>query len=455
MSMKFGRFSLITTPSPVGERYRQGWLPLAGLLAVLFYTATYLLSEEIARYSKPLILLLGFGGYFYLGGRLRRTGPMWIFLAALAIVLLSWGLSHLHHPQWAEDSPKVHRLTNWTVFIAVAWLLGGNSRWTLLTWFVGLVALLATPWILGNGLNEWLAGLRGRRIDFGINNAQHTAMLFGIGFLGIIAFSRRFLVTGPWRAARMLFWLAGLVFFGVGVIITQTRGIWLGESLAMLVLFGSLGVWIFRTPSRHKKAKIIGFSLATAIALIGLITVELGNVVEKRLHSEKGIIDGLLSGEILDSQRGSIAYRYNSWEAAIPWIAERPIVGWGGNGRGLVLAHSEGLPKWFTSRTGHLHSSYVDILVNFGMLGLTLFLGLLFWTALRSFQAWKRGFMGGDMLTFYLAFTAFWLVVNITESYMFYSTGQYVLSLVLGGMVTHIWRMQGSNNKNNVSGESM
>ena len=36
----------------------------------------------------------------------RFAAPVKLLLAAALVALLSWGLSRLHHPQWAESSPK-------------------------------------------------------------------------------------------------------------------------------------------------------------------------------------------------------------------------------------------------------------------------------------------------------------------------------------------------------------
>lgn len=50
--------------------------------------------------------------------------------------------------------------------------------------------------------------------------------------------------------------------------------------------------------------------------------------------------------------------------------------------------------------------------------------------------------MPNDMALFAVAFFVYWLVVNQFESYIAVSSGVYVQNLVLGGLVTHIWRWQ-------------
>ena len=430
-----------TAPPPAPPVTRERLIRLAGLLILAAFSATYLLSEDAARYLKPLLLLMGWGGFCLFGGTLRRSAPALFLISALVIVLASWGLSWLDHPQWAESSPKVHRLTNWCVFIAVAWLLRGKSSWTLAVWSLAGLALLVTPWVRGDGIQEWLNGLNGARVDFGLNNAQHTGMLTGTVFLGILAYTRKILTPGRWQWARTLGWVAALVVFGTAVVISQTRAVWIGVFAALCLYFIGFLVWICRMPPQYK-ARMLLATLSGLICLTALAVYTLEPVIEKRLQAEHEIIEGLASLKLKDDEFSSISYRTNSWKAAIPWILDRPLIGWGGNGRGLVLEHSPDLPDWFMAKTGHLHSTYVDTLVNFGLLGLALFLGILGWTLVRAWQAWRQDYMSSEMFLFLLAFSIYWLTINLTESYMYYSTGQYAFALVIGGMVTRIWRMQ-------------
>lgn len=426
---------------PAAPITRERAIRLAGLLILAAFATTYLLSEDAVWHPKLLVLVMGWGGFCLFGGALRRTAPALFLISALVIVLTSWGLSWLDHPQWAETSPKVHRLTNWCAFIAVAWLLRGKTSWTLAVWSLAGLALLLTLWIRGDGIQEWLKGLNGVRVDFGLNNAQHTGMLTGTVFLGVLAYTRKILAPGRWQLVRTLAWVAALVVFGTALVISQTRTVWIGAFAGLCVYFIGLLVWIFRMPPQHKTRMMLT-TLSGLILLTALAVYKLEPVIEKRLHAEQEIIEGLTSLKLKDDGSSSISYRTNSWKTAVPWIVERPLIGWGGNGRGLVLDHSPDLPDWFMAKTGHLHSTYVDTLVNFGLLGLALFLAILGWTLIRAYQAWRQDYMSSEMFLFLIAFSIFWLTINLTESYMYYSTGQYAFALVIGGIVTHIWRMQ-------------
>jgi len=445
----FPKDSSLKRITPLGNNHCQRWLSIVGFLVLLIYTATRLLIEPVESYVSVLLVLLGFGGIFLMGRELRFSPPIWMLLGAVIVVLLSWTFSHVHHPDWAESSPKVHRLTIWFLFIAVAWLLGGETHRTFATWGVFALSLLSAPWLTGDGIEELLLGFQGKRIDFGINNAQHTAMLYALAFLGLIAFSRRFIKPGKARILRTSLWIAGLLISGAVTVMAQTRGVWLGCIAAGSIFVTALIIWLIRIRSPQIRKKIIIVAITVAAFISAFTTFALSNVIEHRIIAETKVIEKLFSDVSIDNTSSSIAYRIVSWEAAIPWIKERPLIGWGGNGRKLVLDHSKHLPSWIEARTEHLHSSYMDILTNFGFLGLALFLAILIWTTQQGIKAWRRGVMPGDMLTFYLGFVTFWLIVNSFESFMFYSTGQYAFALVVGGIVTHIWRMQ-TNDSNKV-----
>ncbi|MCA1772112.1 MAG: O-antigen ligase family protein, partial [Halomonas sp.] len=136
------------------------------------------------------------------------------------------------------------------IFIAIAWFLGGSTRNTLLIWGLALLGWLIATFAYGNGLEEWWAGLNGKRAGLGYRNAQHGSMLFGAALLGLIAFTGRFSrVQGrlvPWRMVTSLV-LIGVCL--VGVSIGQTRAVWLGLTFASCVA-GVL--WLIWTLVRAK-----------------------------------------------------------------------------------------------------------------------------------------------------------------------------------------------------------
>ncbi|MBF5055679.1 O-antigen polymerase [Alcanivorax sp. 521-1] len=266
--------------SPAGALHRAGpWLVAA-------YAGTALALPEVGEGFKVLVLVAGFGGFFWRARGWRFAAPVKLLLAAALVALLSWGLSRLHHPQWAESSPKVHRLTHWFAFLAVAWLLAGRVRPVLLAWGAGLAGLLVAPWFTGRGGYDWFLGWHGERVDFGLHNAQHATLLFATGMLGLIALARRCLGPGPWRLLRGLLWTLATLACAVAVVITQTRGVWLGLAVAALVMLAAAGLALRRRlPPGPRRRWLTGALLAGVLGLA--LAAACSPIVEQRLADER------------------------------------------------------------------------------------------------------------------------------------------------------------------------
>lgn len=406
-----------------------------GLWLLIGYAATMPVRPEIGEGFKLAVLLMGFGGFFWLAGARRFGPPVWLLLAATLVALLSWGLALWHHPHWAESSPRVHRLTHWFSFLAVAWLLAGRERRVLVLWGAAVLGLLSAPWLVGRGWVDWFDGVRGERIDFGLHNAQHATLLFATALLGLTALAPRLLGPGAGRLWRVLSWTLVTGACALAVVITQTRGVWLGLAAAGLVLLaGACQGLRRRIPSAPRRWALTVVLAGGVLALVA--AAALSPIVEQRLAEEHQTMTRLARGE-LEGATGSVAGRVLSWSAARPWIAERPVLGWGGNGRGLVLAHSPQLPAWIEEEGfRHLHSGYLDTLVNFGLAGLAVLAGLVVWITRQALAAQRHGVLPADFLLFYLAFMMFWLVVNLFESFLFFSSGDWVFTLVVGGVTS-------------------
>ncbi|MCG7598279.1 O-antigen ligase family protein [Halomonas sp. McH1-25] len=376
------------------------------------------------------------------GRTLRNSAALWLLLAVILVQFVSWGLGYLHHPQWVADNPQIDRLAKLYIFIGVAWWLGGSTRRTLAIWSLALIGYFAALFIRGDGMAEFLRGVGGDRVDFDIRNAQHTAMYFGTGLLGLLAFARRSLALGSLAIVRRFAWALATIICLTGVIITQTRGVWLALIVAMPLMATLFSWWYLRFhPLKHARSVLIGSFLA--VMTVGIPAANFGyEAIADRLEQERPTIESILAGDFSEIPYNSAGIRFHTWRAATEWIAERPLVGWGGAGRSLAIDETEWMPQWVKDQYGHLHNYFLELFVAYGLLGVGVFVALAFWVGRGTWLAWRGGVMPNDMALFGVSFFIYWVIVNQFESYNSFWTGVFVHNLVVGGLVTHYWRWQ-------------
>lgn len=414
----------------------------AGLAAVFLYAALRLVLPEAGETAGTLMALMGLIAALTWGRGIRSSAPFWLLLGAIAVQLISWVAGYFHHPDWMTDTPQLDRLAKWFLFIGVAWWLGGSTRLTFWVWSLGVAGFLAALWLADGGLATWMRGLAGGRVDFGIRNAQHTAMFFGAALLGLICFAHRCLAGGKLEWLRRASWLLAIAMCLIGIGITQTRAVWLAMLLTLLIVAAALALYLFAGRSKALFKKTVGIGVAAMFLAVVAAGWAFKGPVEKRLEHENAIIVQAMEGDWKEIPYSSIGNRLLSWRASFDWIAERPLVGWGEEGRGLVIDHTEWLPPQTQNNYGHLHNTLLELLVSYGVLGLLVMAALVAWVGLGTWKAWRGGFIQSDMALLGVAYFVFYGIVNQFESYSFFWTGTYLQALVLGGLVTHIWRWQ-------------
>jgi O-antigen ligase len=253
-----------------------------------------------------------------------------------------------------------------------------------------------------------------------------------VALIGWLLFFRRIVgnAGGYIRVVRALIWMAGTVFFGIGCIITQTRTAWIASFIALMIVV--LSLLIYRRYS--SKQLIIGFLVAMVLSLA--LIYPMSDLISNRLERESDVIHQLLDGDVEHVPYTSIGIRVHTWLEAWKWIKQRPITGWGYEVRGKVFTESTTLPGWVVEQFGHFHNSYIEILLSYGLIGIFFLVALYSVIVRRAWQAWRSGIMPTDVFLFGLAFFIFWILVNLTESYLIGRTGVYFTGLIGGCMYT-------------------
>ncbi|MGQ4879981.1 O-antigen ligase family protein [Billgrantia sp. LNSP4103-1] len=390
-----------------------------------------------------MMALLGLLALLIWGKGLRNTAPLWLLLAVLIVQGVSWTAGYWHHPEWVPSHPKLDRLAKWFLFLGMAWWLGGSTRLTYLAWAMAVAGLVASVVLPEGSVQQWRLGLEGQRVDFGIHNSQHISMFFGVALIGLLCLSKGILAAGRGIWVRRVAWLVAITVCLVGVAVTQTRAVWLALSLVLVTTALVAVLYHYRKRREGLPKKRFIFLLPVILALLSaMLYYAFHDTIERRLQAEEQIIAQVLEGDWENIPYSSIGNRVHSFRAALQWFSERPLVGWGENGRSLVMKHTEWLPEQSRQHFGHIHNTMLEVMVAYGLLGLVVVSLLVFWIGLGSWKAWRAGVMPDGMALFGFAFFGFYFIVNQFEAYGSFWSGVYVQNLIAGGLVTHIWRWQ-------------
>ena len=442
--------SLFLAPAGVSAGLALIWIWLLASLVTLLLIRPL---PESQRPSHPLVwLILAFALYcllqaFFPRGLLAEPSQRWV--AAFS---------------WAQLA----------VVVPIAYALRGDERLLpRLCLLVLMGLLLGTLWRL-----DWALLLSDAdaffvsRPGFGFP-ALGYALYAGTALIGLLALRHRcwYRPDGRQRWWVPPLWLAALALLAEGVVLTQARGSWLG-----LMLVGLLGVGLWLRAQWLRQGRIPRRPLLAAagglLLLIGLNAGEIG----ERINEEQQVAEQLLRGEVPVDQITSFTLRWHAQRFGLEAWLERPWFGWGPGASGLLMTAGVaattadnavdaevGLPvagfeagrvseanraseasrvseagrvseasrasavseELILAARGvwhpedgvlkHLHNSYLELLVQLGLVGFGLWMliaSLLLWAV---YDAMRRGRVSRDLglfLILALLYLALWSLFN-------------------------------------------
>lgn len=171
----------------------------------------------------------------------------------------------------------------------------------------------------------------------------------------------------------------------------------------------------------------------------------MGDVIEKRSLTESSVIDKVLSGDWENIPYTSVGIRVNLWRAALNRIEERPILGWSINGQSIAIKKTTWLPDNIRQTFGHLHNSYLSILTDYGLMGLSFYFIWFGWIFFSILRLVSKGTLGKDIGYFSITVLSFWSVVNLFESYLIFWTGVLYIQALFAGMLAFLWNAEINN----------
>lgn len=410
------------------------WLVYLGIICVTIYAFSRTGFPEAASIASTIAVLTGFWGLYKYGSKVNSHILFRFVWVAIIFQLISWGLSQYVTPEWAESIPKLDKVTRWFVFIPLAWWVAQRKNAIWLVWGSAAAGILVSPWVTGEGFSEIITGINGHRIDFGIRNAQHTALYFGSVLIGLCCFAKPLYQ----KYTISLIPVSLLIVYCLLVIyVNESRQAWLGLIVTLLLTSMYLVIKQIKKSSRNKKIIIIGsFFIGLALFSSFILTNE---KITSRVMVEKEAISAVTSLNFDNVPYSSFGIRLHSWVAAIDFIKEKPIFGWGSNGKSLVMDHTEWLPENIKIEFGHLHNFYIETLVNYGIVGLAFYFSIWIIIGKMLFKEIRSGKIEKEIGYLFMTIFCFWSVMNCFESYQNFWTGVFYFIVLMTGIISRKW----------------
>ncbi|MCC6208699.1 MAG: O-antigen ligase family protein [Gammaproteobacteria bacterium] len=416
-------------------RARAPVLAWIALFALVLFALSNFIEPTLARKGEWLLLI----ATLLACGQIRREDPdAWLYIAMFLFLGLmlwmnwraarEWGAGYDHF-SYTRDYMRLF----W--FLMAGWWLGGRERNIFVLFAIAVAALFITIQSEG-GLSSWVRLLKGHRVDFNLHNAEHVGLLFGSVLIGLLSFMFRFFDNRRRLAARMawaMLWL--LLFSGTTAVVlgAQTRQTWLGFALAMIASLAFL--LSNRLSGNFPVKRLIGISVAIGLVIAAGLSTNSFDRMVKRVTVELNGVELLQMDDINIAQVNSSTTRLILWKTAFDAISKRPLLGYGGAARKIVIEHAD-LPASIR-KYGHFHNSYLELWLSYGIAGPLIFIAMLVILGRRLMQACRSGHVTMDFAVFGVAWLVFFAVANMFESYVSYRTGAYLM-LIVGGALYSI-----------------
>src|SRR5580698_8327162 len=259
----------------------------------------------------------------------------WCLLAAKLIVPFAM----FHIAGLVFDSERRFRQFEWFGLIVLAYL-----SFTAIAFMVGARSLIFPRFILDESLGHQADRARGPLL-------QAVANGVSLNLLGLLALHsyRRGAVRGL-KAAVLL------ASVPIAILATMTRAVWLSFVATVLIL-------IFLSKNKTLRRACVGLALTASLGLVVVLSSpQMGCALTDRL-----------------TESGPVNYREAVYAGGWQMFLERPWLGWG------FHQMPDELPRYVTGydeKVLYPHNTYLELLVEHGLVGLALYVWLM-WELLR------------------------------------------------------------------------
>ena len=356
-------------------------MSLAGVYLLAFFC---FLSPPVVALAEILLLLAALLDWRHSVAALRTFYGK-IFLAFVVLALLSAAWASQTFGYAGSQFEQAGDYIQMSLFWLAGWAIY-RQRIRLERVFAvvvaGMLLSLAIHFPYGQ-IEALLAG--GARFGIGSIHPIQLGTYLAVLSVGLVVALSRLLSgnergTRHWLLAALA--LAVLAVFLTALMMTWSRGAW----LAFVV--GAVFVGLFKLLQLLRRGRMGLRNVALllgALSVVVLLVASLGaEKITQRLTAESHIYQRILAGDIKDMPKTSVGWRVHMQVFAWQRFRERPLLGWGPYTKQVIDNSDLGLP-W-----GHLHNSYWEVLLRFGLVGGALFGGGRGWRVGGLWLSYRR-----------------------------------------------------------------
>jgi putative inorganic carbon (HCO3(-)) transporter len=314
------------------DRVAFGLLVVGVLARAVVFRQRLFVMERVAW---PMVGLIGLALASVLGQPFDNE--TWSLLASKFIV--PFALFHLAGLVFVEE--RHFRQFEWFALVVLAYL-----SFTAIAFLVGANSLIFPRFILDESLGFHADRARGPLL-------QAVANGVSLNLLGLLAWHayRR----GSTRGLKVVLLLASVP---IAILATMTRAVWLSFAGTVLAL-------ILLAKNRMLRVACVGLLLLAGVGLFVVL----------RAHQSGGTLTDRLE------ERGPLDYRAAVYAGGWDMFLEHPLTGWGFHQMPAELPrHVSG----YNEKILYPHNTYLELLVEHGVVGLALYLWLMW-------EMWRLG----------------------------------------------------------------
>jgi len=201
------------------------------------------------------------------------------------------------------------------------------------------------------------------------------------GYLGLTLPLAASLAVEPRSWAGRLAALTALLLMGVALVMSWSRGAWLGFAAALLAIAMARGRWTAILAGGAMGLLVVALVLNSAHLLPSILAQRFAGL------SAYFTMPDVTAAEVTEANY-ALVERVAHWQAAIRMWADRPWLGVGvGNYAEVYPAYA--LPHW-PDPLGHAHNTYLNMGAEAGLVGVVcylIFCTSALWQALRAIQS--------------------------------------------------------------------